>query len=320
MFENNIYKKIYKKIKEYNKIVIARHVGADPDALASTLALKEIILNSFPSKEIYVVGLSASKFKYLGNMDKLPEDTSDALLIITDTPDKKRIDGAKLDNFKYSIKIDHHPLVDEMCDIELIDETSSSACQLILELVYHTKFKLTTSSATKLFAGIVADTNRFLYYYSSPRTFELVSKLLKDKNIDITKIYEMMYLKPLNDKQFEGYILNNFNVTEDGLAYLVVNDDVLEKYKVDATTARNTVNEFNYINEILVWVIFTTDKQTGDLKGSIRSRGPIINTVASNFKGGGHIYASGVKINNDDELNNLIKELNLVCKNYKKQP
>ena len=34
---------INKQIKKYNKIVIARHIGADPDALGSQFALKELI-------------------------------------------------------------------------------------------------------------------------------------------------------------------------------------------------------------------------------------------------------------------------------------
>ena len=29
----NIYKQIYRQIKKYDRIVIARHIGADPDAL-----------------------------------------------------------------------------------------------------------------------------------------------------------------------------------------------------------------------------------------------------------------------------------------------
>ena len=49
---NSIHKKIYKKIKQYDTIVIARHIGPDPDALASSLALKEIILNTFPKKKV----------------------------------------------------------------------------------------------------------------------------------------------------------------------------------------------------------------------------------------------------------------------------
>ena len=36
--------KILKLIKKYNKIIIARHIGGDPDALGASLALKEIIL------------------------------------------------------------------------------------------------------------------------------------------------------------------------------------------------------------------------------------------------------------------------------------
>ena len=49
---NPIYKKIYQKIKKYDTIVIARHVGADPDALGSQLGLKCAILDKFPKKNV----------------------------------------------------------------------------------------------------------------------------------------------------------------------------------------------------------------------------------------------------------------------------
>ena len=38
-----MYSDIYKLISEFDKIVIARHVGVDPDAMASTMALKDSI-------------------------------------------------------------------------------------------------------------------------------------------------------------------------------------------------------------------------------------------------------------------------------------
>ena len=52
---NNIYRRIYKQIKKYNTIVIARHIGADPDALGSQFALRELIMLKFPKKKVYAI-------------------------------------------------------------------------------------------------------------------------------------------------------------------------------------------------------------------------------------------------------------------------
>ena len=46
MAKNELYKQIFKLIKNYDEIVIARHVGPDPDAVASQIALREKIFIS----------------------------------------------------------------------------------------------------------------------------------------------------------------------------------------------------------------------------------------------------------------------------------
>ena len=306
----NLYKRIYKEIKKYDTIVLARHIGADPDALGSELGLKEIIKNKFPKKNVYAVGSPASKFKYIGSLDKFEEEMyNDSLLIVLDTPDRKRIDGVDPSRFKSSIKIDHHPFVDKTCDIEWIDDSSSSASQLVLELVYNTKLELTKEAAEMLYYGIVSDTNRFLYYYTTPKTFNLVSRLIKDTKIDFTKLYENMYLRPLKEVKFQSFISTNMTVTENGLAYMKITDDMLKEYNVDAATAGNLVTNFNYIDEIIVWVIFTEDLANSNIRASIRSRGPIINEVATHYNGGGHIYASGARLKTFEETDLLINEL-----------
>ena len=48
-----LFRQIYKQIKKYKTIVIARHIGADPDALGSQFALKELIKNKYPQKNVY---------------------------------------------------------------------------------------------------------------------------------------------------------------------------------------------------------------------------------------------------------------------------
>lgn len=314
---NRVCKKIYNKIKKYNRIVIARHVGADPDALGSTLGLKEIIKATFPEKEVYVVGYPASKFRYIGELDKFNEEYyNDSLLIVTDTPDRARIDGVDPRRFECSIKIDHHPFIESVCDIEWVDDTASSASQMIMELAFETKLVMNLEAAKKLYIGLVADTNRFLFYYTTPKTFSLVSRLIKETNLDFSKLYDDLYMRPLKEIKFKGYIADNLKVTENGFGYLEITQDILEKYDVDAATAGNMVNDFNYIEGVYSWGIFSVDKQNNNIRGSLRSRGPIINEIASNYNGGGHIYASGVRLKDFDEVESLIKDLDLACKEY----
>lgn len=309
------HKKILKAIKKYDNIVIARHVGGDPDALGSSIGLKEILKHNFPNKNVYVVGNTCTRFKYFGLMDKVTE-TENTLLIVTDTPDIKRVEGVSLDSFEYKIKIDHHPFVEEFCDIEWIDDTASSASQMIIEFAFKCNLKIPTSAAEKLYMGIVGDTGRFLYNYTSVKTFDLVSKLIKKTNIDFTSLYSQMYIRNLNDIKFSAYLTTNMTVTANKLAYIKLDDKTLKEHNVDASTAGNLINNFDNIDEILVTIFCSEDTINNYIKCSIRSRGPIINEVAQKFNGGGHALASGAKLKNFEECDELIKELEETCRKY----
>ena len=310
-------KRIYKLIKKYDSIVIARHVGPDPDALGSQMALKDSILATFPNKKVYAVGSPASRFRYLGGLDSVDEETmAKSLLIVTDTPNKRRVDGYM--HPAYSIKIDHHPFVEKFCDVEWIDDSSCSASQMVMELIFNTGLVLNEKVAEKLYIGVIADTNRFLFSYTSSKTFELISRLIRESGIDFTTLYESLYLRPLKEVKFEGYIANNLTVTENGFAYLKVTQDILDQFGVDAATAGNMVNNFNFIEDFIAWGMFSIDKSNGDtIRGSIRSRGPVINEVAANFGGGGHAMASGVRLKDFEQVDLIIDALDKACLEYK---
>lgn len=314
----NIYKQIYKKIKEYNIIVIARHIGADPDALGSQFALKSIILDLFPDKKVYAVGNPASRFKFFGSQDKIDDiNTNKALCIVLDTPDIKRIDGANINNFEYVIKIDHHPIIDKYANIEVIDDNACSSSQLILEFANANKIKIDKESAEKLFLGIVGDTDRFLHDYTSPTTFRLVTKLLNDTNIDFTKLYSYLYQRPITEVRFEGYIYQNLTLTDNGVAYIKLTDKLMKEYGVDSAAAGNMINDLKFVNEIIVWVFLSEDVKSGLIRANIRSVGPYINDVATKYGGGGHKYASGVKLKSWNDADNLINDLDDITKKYK---
>lgn len=314
-----MFKQIFKAIKKYDNIVIARHIGVDPDAMASQLGLRDAIRLTFPNKNVYAVGVGGGKFPFLGSLDHFDGDYSNTLLIITDTPDKRRVDCENIDSFAYKIKIDHHPYVETFCDIEYIDDTASSACELIMRMIYDTKLKANTDIMEKLFQGLVSDTNRFLFSNSKYTTFEMVSRILKDYNLEITNLYANLMMRPLSEIKLQGYMIDNMRVTDNGVGYMIITDEILKKYEVDVASPGNLINNFNYINEVFVWLAITEDKKNGLFKANIRSRGPVINEVAERYNGGGHKMASGAKMKTMEEVNALIQELDKETEKYLKE-
>ena len=260
---------IYKLIEKFEVIVLARHVGPDPDAMASTMALKDSILYTFKDKKVYNVGSGSSRFTYFGKLDRI-ENPKNALLIVLDTPDIRRIDGITLTDYEKIVKIDHHPFVEKFADIEYINDKSSSASELVLDLINETPLKMNEDIASKIYLGIVSDTNRFMFNNSTGDTFKKVAKLIDEYKLEIDKLYIPLYLHPINEVRLEGYIGLNLNITKNGVGYIKLTKDLLEQFAVDAASPGHMVNNFNYINEVLVCVFFTEDVKNENIREKMK--------------------------------------------------
>lgn len=310
-------KKIYEEIKKYNTIVIARHIGVDPDALACQFSLKRAIELNYPDKLVYAVGSKSSRYSYFPRLDRYDSsDNSNVLLIVVDTPDKKRVDISGIDTFPNVIKIDHHPFIDKMGELEYIDTAASSASELVLRLFKENDVEINNEIAEFLYYGIASDTNRFLFNTNS-KTFEIVGDLVGKYDVDVDKIYRNLYARPFSEVRFQGYISENLKLTENGFAYVILTNDILNQYGVDPSSAGNMVNNYNNIDEVLVWAFISEDVKNGLYKFNIRSRGPVINHVAERYNGGGHALASGARVKNPADVQLLINELDNICLVYK---
>ncbi|MBR4672014.1 MAG: bifunctional oligoribonuclease/PAP phosphatase NrnA [Bacilli bacterium] len=309
-------KQIYEEIKKYNTIVIARHIGVDPDALGSQFALKEAINLNFPDKLVYAVGSKSSRYNYFPKLDRYEmTDNQNVLLIVVDTPDKKRVDINRLDTFPNVCKIDHHPLIDNFGGIEYIDTKASSASELVLRFFKENNVEINKNIAEFLYYGIASDTNRFLFN-TDYNTFQIVSDLIKEYDIDVEELYSHLYARPFSEVRFQGYISENLTLTENGFAYVIISNDTLLKYGVDASSAGNMVNNFNNIDEVVAWATISEDVKNGLFKFNIRSRGPVVNNIAERYNGGGHALASGARVKTMEEVQLLINELDNICRVY----
>ena len=317
-----MFLKIFELIKKYDNIVIARHIGVDPDAMSSSFALKNSILLTFPNKHVRLAGTGSNRFSYFGKLDKAEDVQENTLLIVTDTPDIKRIDGAG-DLSKYSdiIKIDHHPFMEKFREdsVEYIDVNAGSAAQVVLEVILNTDLLMDKQIAEQIFWGIVSDTNRFMYNDSTSKTFHMVGDLLEKYDLNLARLYEPLYLRPFEEVRLEGYIALNMQVSENGVAYVKISNSTLEEYKTDAAAPGNMIGDFNYIDGVYVWMFITEDVKNENYRISIRSRGPIVNKVAEKYNGGGHSYACGARITDINISDNIIHDLDELCLKYKKE-
>ena len=89
-----------------------------------------------------------------------------------------------IDNASYIIKIDHHPLSDDFGDVSIIDEHAAAAAELLADILFSFKMKVSQKCAYYLYSAIVGDSGRFQYSDTNPRTFKVVSKLFESKFIE----------------------------------------------------------------------------------------------------------------------------------------
>ena len=136
------------------------------------------------------------------------------------------------------------------------------------------------------------------------------------KKVKLINLSEKERKNALNEVRLFGYMCSNLKVTKNKFAYIELENDILKSFGADNVNASSMAGEFNNITEVLIWAIISYDEKSGLYRVNIRSRGPIINEVASRFGGGGHIYASGVRTPDHGVIEELKHALNECAKEY----
>ncbi|HHU24013.1 MAG TPA: bifunctional oligoribonuclease/PAP phosphatase NrnA, partial [Acholeplasmataceae bacterium] len=153
-----IYNKILVKIKQYDTIIIHRHIRPDGDCIGSQMGLKELLKASFPQKRILTVGDDIPNYlSHLGQNDEVKdEDYQNALAMVIDTATEDRICDHRYKLASYSIKIDHHDDSFDFADMNYIDPTIPATGALMVEFYLANKDELvlTQKAAEALYTAI----------------------------------------------------------------------------------------------------------------------------------------------------------------------
>lgn len=311
-------KDVYEKIKEYEKIIIHRHVRPDPDAFGSQAGLKEIIQQRFPEKKVLLAGQQELSLSFLASMDEISdEDFQNALVIVCDTANRERIDDGRFNDGDYLIKIDHHPDVDVYGDISWVDTEASSTSEMICSLFEEFKKdggSMPDEGARLLYAGIVGDTGRFRFSNTTEKTFYYAGELIKHK-FSRTALYDEMYETSLPLLRLEGYVLSNLELRPSGAGVVTLTMDKLEEYGVTSKEAAAIVNAFSTLRGLKAWVFFV-EESPELIRIRLRSKGPEIHKLAEKYNGGGHPMASGASASNWEETEEFTADLDKICSEF----
>ncbi|SER90784.1 bifunctional oligoribonuclease/PAP phosphatase NrnA [Psychrobacillus sp. OK032] len=304
-------RQIIDTIERYDKIIIHRHVRPDPDAYGSQIGLKELISLNYPNKKVLATGQHENTLDFLACPDSVTnDDFNDALIIVTDTANTERIDDERYKLGNYLIKIDHHPNDDAYGDLLWVDTNASSVSELICELFVEAKdyknWKMNAAVARLLYAGIVGDTGRFMFQSTTEQTMKFAGQLIS-YGFDRTELFNGMYEVESNLLQLKGYIYANFEMDDNGVGHMKLTRKLLKEYNVSDSEASLLVSVLADVKGMKCWVFFIEDADT--IRVRLRSKGPVINTVAKKYGGGGHPLASGASVQTWEEADLVIEDL-----------
>lgn len=313
---------ILNKIKEYNRIMLFRHIRIDGDCVGATKGLKAIIQATWPDKEVILTDSETSEFLAFLGPDDAPVENAlykGALGIVLDTAISDRISNPKYTLCKEIIKIDHHIPVENYGDYCWVEEHASSACEMIVKFykTFEQELSLTKEAATYLYTGMVTDSGRFRFSGVTGDTLRYAAILL-EQGIDINTIYANLYMESFDLLKYKAYVYEKAQRTENGVAYIVVDRKMQEKFHLNRETAGNSVTYLEEIRDSLCWIAFIeTEDKNGTVRVRLRSRFMAINGLAEQYHGGGHACACGATVYSKEEMQALLSDADTLIKEYK---
>ena len=308
-------------ISKATETVIVTHMKPDGDAIGSSTALYhflkkagkekvQIVINDPAPRTLdFLVGTIPQHDLIICSCDSMAASAAIAgadTIFCLDFNAFHRTDllGPMLESANaQKVLIDHHLYPDTESFDLIFSETEISSAS---ELLYHILMALSTvgenaeslpkETATALLTGMTTDTNNFANSVY-PSTLIMTSKLLAagtDRDYILDRLFNQHSESRL---RLMGHMMKDLlTITEDGVAYIVLDKKTQVEYNVQEGDTEGFVNMPLSIASVRMSLLLKEDEDR--IRVSIRSRkGTSANACArAYFNGGGHECAAGGRL------------------------
>ena len=305
-------RRIWQVITAAQRVLVLTHGHPDADAIASALALSEV-LSARGQLAVPVVGdgelpedlhfLPATA--RLADPNRITIEDFDLLLLV-DCAEPQRLGPLYrshpdwFDGRRRLVNIDHHVTNNGFGVAALVDPQAAASCEVLVLLFETVGAAFTPPVATLLCAGIYGDTLGLKTPSTTSRTMRITADLL-DRGADTLTIVDHLFrLKPFSTIKLWGEVLGRVQRLGD-LVWTEITPEALEVSGAVPAEGEGIVNFIAGCAEAAVAVLLY--RLSHGWRVSLRSITDIdVAQLARNWGGGGHSRAAGCSLNGGDDV------------------
>ena len=305
-------------ISDAQNIIITCHKSPDGDAIGSSLGWADYLRSLGKEPTIVIPDQYPDFLQWLPNTEKIirydkhPEKC-DMLLKIADlvfcldynaTSRVDEMEQALVSSRAPKVLIDHHLDPSIPATLTISFPELSSTCELIFRIVWQLGGfqQLGKQFAIPIYCGMMTDTGGFLYNSTRSEIYFIIGELLT-KHIDKDKIYRNVYHNYSENRiRLMGYVMYEKLVylAEYHAAFYTLTREELHRFHFIKGDAEGLVNIPQQIKGLKLSISLREDTEKKNLIWvSLRSVDDFpCNLMAEEFfNGGGHLNASGGRLN-----------------------
>ena len=307
--EENRYKDCLDLIEKAHYILIVTHINPDADTISCALALSNFMFENRIKHKVFNSSKDIPReLNFLPKFDKITNQIPKFydLIIYVDCGDKNRVDLEFNQNINI-INIDHHKSNDNFGTINIVDDSKSSAAEVLYSFFDKNNLNISKNIAECLYVGIYDDSIGFTTPRVDSNTFKIINRLV-DTGISPNKIADNLLKRDsLAKYRILPKILETLELHKEGIiASVFMKEDWLDETGALVSEADSVVNMV--LNIAIVEVVIYLRIVKGKVRVSLRSKKNIdVSKIAQQFNGGGHKNAAGLTI--DTQNINKAKEL-----------
>ncbi len=329
-------------IKKATNIIITPHVYPDFDAIGSALGIATLCnhyggkpyilindnLDNLDYKVTEIINEAKEDYNFI-TLEEYNQIKSDNDTLITTDVNKKNIVHVENDlkSFKDIFIIDHHQVDNNtiVTDPEkmYINVFSSSASEIVTNILLDNDIKFDAKIATYLYTGIVLDTNRFMKDTTSQTltiaaellkrgaSIERANNLLKSNNIQNLKIYKLV-----NSAKFMNYNLGIAGLAKENRQVYEIKEIAIAADRIlNGDMASNQMSKNLSLENLNVSIAMgPIDKNRYRISARSSENGLDVCEIMKKIGGGGNTHSAAAEVNRKNSYKALVKIKDIIKK------